>query len=261
MKKEESRVIKQAQDAMNNGVAFGSRGEFENAIGALDKALSICVGHRGSSRTIQMFMGQIYGNKGAALGDLDKDAEALKCYDMAIGIYGDLLSGERDERILADQAIAIMNKGWALIKLSQEQEGFKLHLEALMIRQEMLAEGHEWISQDVARSLYNVGWGYLKTERYAKALKALNKAVEILNPLVAADQGGCIEDLAYVLGARADTLMYLGKLEKSLQDCNEVCAMLTSLALSQDTPRLDSALKAALKTRRAIKKMLKKTMS
>ena len=123
-----------------------------------------------------------------------------------------------------------------------------------------MADGCEWVRSDVARSLYNLGWAYLKAERFDEALSVLNEAAELLQSMIAEGEEGREEDLAYVLGARADTFTGLGRFQESLENCNEVCALFTRLALSQDNPRFDSALTAALRAREDVVRKLGEAM-
>ena len=79
------------------------------------------------------------GNKGAALGDLDRHAEAVECYDAAIEIYRQLAERDRSAGLVRDYAVSAMNKGWALINLGREEEGFRCHEKALELRRQLAA--------------------------------------------------------------------------------------------------------------------------
>ena len=128
------------------------------------------------------------------------------------------------------------------------------------MRRQLVADGCDWVRSDVARSLYNLGWAYLKAERYGEALPVLTEAAELLQSLIVEGEVGREEDLAYVLGARADTFTGLGRFHESLENCNEVCALFTRLALSQDNPIYDKALTTALKERERVKQKLEETI-
>ena len=258
MNTNEDETIELAERSIKNGVRQGTRGRYADAIKTFDQAVVACLKFKGDSDAVRLLAARALGNKGAALGDFDRNSEAVKCYDAAILIYEQLAEQNSSAGLMADQAVSVMNKGWALIKLGREEEGFCCHHQALKMRRQMAADGCEWIMSDLARSLYNVGWSYLKTERFAKALPALDEAAGILRSLIAAGENGHEEDLAYVLGARADTLMYLGRLQESRDNCDEVCALFTRLALNQDNPRFHSALTAALKARKDIARKLQK---
>jgi tetratricopeptide (TPR) repeat protein len=188
MNTNEDETIELAERSIKNGVRQGTHGRYADAIKTFDQAAVACLKF-----------------KGAALGDFDRNSEAVKCYDAAILIYEQLAEQNSSAGLMADQAVSVMNKGWALIKLGREEEGFRCHHQALKMRRQLAADGCEWIMSDLARSLYNVGWGYLKMERFAKALPALDEASGILRSLIAAGENGHEEDLAYVLGARADS--------------------------------------------------------
>jgi tetratricopeptide (TPR) repeat protein len=257
----EAETIEMTERSIHDGIRQGTHGLCQDAIKTFDRALATCQTFKGDSSTVRLLVARALGNKGAALGDFERNSEAVKCYDAAILIYKQLAEQSGGPDLVADQAVSVMNKGWALIKLGREEEGFRCHHQALKMRRQLLADGCESVLPDIARSLYNVGWGYLKTERFAKALAALDEAADILQKLIAAGGQGHEEDLAYVLGARADTLMYLGRLQESRDNCDEVCALFTRLALSQDNPRFDRALTTALEARENVVRKLKKGKS
>lgn len=253
----EAETIISAESFIDDGCKQASLGLFEDAAKTYDKAIEACKSFRGDSSVVKKLAAQALGNKGAAIGDFGRNLEAVECYDAAIFIYQQLAKHNNNSTLMANQAISIMNKGWALINLGRDQEGFHCHHEALKIRRQLVSEGCEWVKSDVARSLYNVGRGYLKTERFAKALVALDEAVEILQSLMAAGDEGREEELAYVLGTRADTLMYLGRYQESLENCDEVCSLFTRLALSQNNPRFEKDLATALDAREGIRQKAK----
>jgi tetratricopeptide (TPR) repeat protein len=226
-----------------------------------DQALAACLAFDGFSYRVRALTAWALGNKGAALGDSDRYPEALACYDAAILIYEQLAEQIPCAGLMADHAASVMNKGWALIKLGREEEGFRWHDHALKMRRQLAADGCEWVKSDLARSLYNIGWGYLETERFTKALPAFEEAAGILRSLIAAGENGHEEDLACALAARAVTLMYLGRLREALENYDEVCVLFARLALSQDNPRLDSALAKALESRKSIERTLQQEKS
>ena len=258
MKPSEAETIELALSSIHDGITLGSRGLCNDAIEALDKAVATCQNFKGHSDAVRRLMAGALGNKGAALGDLDRHAEAVECYDAAIEIYRQLAERDRSAGLVRDYAVSAMNKGWALINLGSEEEGFRCHEEALELRRQLAASGYDEAVPDVARSLYNVGEGYFKAERFAKALAAFDAAVDILRALIAAGQKQHEEDLVYVLAARADTLQMLGRLREALCASDEAIPMFLKLAQSTENPKLASALDIALNGRKTILRKLKR---
>ena len=130
-KPSEAETIELAESSIHDGITLGSRGLCNDAIEALDKAVAVCQNFKGHSDAVTMLMAAALGNKGAALGDLDRLAEAVECYDAAIEIYRQLVKRDRSAGLVGDYAVSTMNKGWALINLGREEEGFRCHEEAL----------------------------------------------------------------------------------------------------------------------------------
>jgi len=260
MNANEAEIIRLADRAIVRGITKGQRGLYQNAIEIFDQAIGACRSFKGDSFAVRRLMARALANKGAALGDFGRDAEAVDSYTAAIAIYRQLANQKGSPNLTADESVTVMNTGWALIKLGRPDEGFPYLQQALEMRRQLVADGCEWVRSDVARSLYNIGWAYLKAERYGESLPVLNEAAELLQSLIAEGEEGREEDLAYVLGARADTFTGLGRFQESLENCNEVCALFTRLALSEDNPRFDSALTAALKAREHVVSKLGETI-
>ena len=253
----EQRAIESAQSCIADGITLGTRGLCGDAIEAFEKAVAACHNFRGDSDAVQFLTAQALGNKGAALGDLDRHAEAVECYAAAIAIYQQLAEQDPAVGVLSSYAVSVMNKGWALINLGRDDEGFRCHEEALELRRQLVAGGHEEVLPDVARSLYNVGEGYFSAERFGKALPAFDEAADILRALVAAGQAEHEEDLTYVLAARADTLQMLGRLQEARDISDEAIALLMRLSSTTENPKLASAIATALDGRKTILRKLK----
>ena len=100
-----------------------------DAIEAFEKALAVCKSFKGNSDTVASYQAQALGNKGAVLGDLDLHAEAVLCYDTPIALYPNTARWTTcaSTSVIASNAVAVVNKGWTLINLGREQEGFRCH--------------------------------------------------------------------------------------------------------------------------------------
>jgi tetratricopeptide (TPR) repeat protein len=253
----ESEITEMMQSFIQDGITLGSRGLCNDAIEAFDKAVLACQTFKGHSEAVRMLAAYALGNKGAALGDLDRHAEAVASYDAAVAIYQKLYRRFGDAALVADYAVSVMNKGWSLIHLGREDEGFCCHEEALELRRQLAAGGHEEALPVVVRSLYNVGEGYFQAERFNRAVPAFDEAADILRALIAAGQNEQEEDLAYVLAARADTLQMVGRLKEARDTSDEAIALFVRLARTKDNPKLASALNSALNGRKIILRKLK----
>ncbi|MEI8288242.1 MAG: tetratricopeptide repeat protein [Verrucomicrobiota bacterium] len=238
-------TIELAESALNDGLTLGRRGLCEDALEALDRAIAACHAFKGESYDVRMLTAQALGNKGAALGDMERYKQALKCYDAAISIY-------LQEEICWSpthagcHAATVMNKGWSLLQLGREDEGFCCHEQSLKMRRLLAESGYAEAVPEVARSLYNIGEGYFNAERYAQALPAFAEAVDILRGLKAAGHDDTENLLPYVLAAQADTLQMLGDLEEAQDISNQAIALFVQLSGSTENPKLASALAAAL---------------
>jgi len=253
---DENSVIESAQFCIADGITLGSRGLLADAIEAFDKALSACHGAKRKSAAVHFFTAQALANKGAALDDLDRYAEAVQCYDAAIAIYVRMAERDPHVDVLNSYAVSVMNKGWALIHLGREEEGFRCYEEALQLRRQLAADGNHTALSDVARSLYNIGEGYYRAERFAKALPAFDEAEEILRPMLTAGQAEPEEALAYVLAAKADTLQMLGRLQEARDVSDEALALLKRLSRATENPKLASAIATTLDGRKTILRKL-----
>ena len=238
-------TIELVESALNDGLTLGRRGLCEDALEALDQAIAACQAFKGDSYEVRMLTAQALGNKGASLGDMDRHKQALKCYDAAISIY---LQEENcwDAMHAGCHAATVMNKGWSLLQLGREAEGFRCHEQSLKMRRMLAESGYAKAVPEVARSLYNIGEGYFKAERFAQALPAFVEAVDILRELQAAGHADTEDLLPYVLAAQADTLQMLGDLEEAQDISNEAIALFVQLSDSTENPKLASALASAL---------------
>jgi hypothetical protein len=250
-------TIESAQSSITDGITLGSRGLLKDAVEAFDGALSLLHNLKTNRATVQLLTAQALGNKGAALGDMDRHGEAIGCYDAAIAIYRRLAKPGADADLVGSYAVSVMNKGWALINEGREEEGFRCHEEALRLRRQLAADGHDEVLPDIARSLYNIGEGYFRAERFAKALPAFDEAESILRGLVKANDPDSEEALAYLLAARADTLQMLGRLREALDVNTEAIAMLKRLSSETENPKLASAISTTLDGRNTILRKLK----
>lgn len=258
MKLSERETITTVESCIADGITLGRRGLSDDAIETLDEAVAACQAFQGESFAVRTLAAKALSNKGAALGDLERHAEAVKCYDAAISIYRRLAEQDDSAGTIENYAVSVMNKGWSLIHLEREDEGFRCHEESLELRRQLVADGHEGAQPDVARSLYNVGEGYFQTERFAKALPAFDEATELLRGLIRNGLKSHEEDLAYVLAARADTLQKLGRLTEARDVSDEAIVLFVSLARTMENPKLASALATALDGRKIILRKLKK---
>ena len=241
----DAKTIELIESALNDGLTLGKRGLCEDALEALDRAIAACHAFKGDSYDVRMLTAQALGNKGAALGDLERHKQALKCYDAAISIY---LQEENDwsPTHAGCHAATVMNKGWSLLHMGREEEGFRCHEQSLEIRRVLAESGYAEAVPEVARSLYNIGEGYFKAERYGQALPAFAEAVEILRQLQAEGLDDTEDLLPYILAAQADTLQMLGHLEEAQAISNEAISLFVQLSGSTENPKLASALASAL---------------
>lgn len=238
-------TIELVESALSDGLTLGRRGLSEDALDALERAIAACHAFKGDSYEVRMLTAQALGNKGAALGDMERHKQALKCYDAAISIY--LQEKECwDATHAGCHAATVMNKGWSLLQLGREAEGFRCHEQSLKMRRMLAESGYAEAVPEVARSLYNIGEGCFKAEHYAQALPAFAESVEILRGLQADGHDDTEDLLPYVLAAQADTLQMLGDLEEAQDISNEAIALFVQLSGSTENPKLACALATAL---------------
>jgi len=91
-------TIELAERSIYNGIRQGTRGLYEDAINTFDRAVVACQTFNGDSYAMRLLAARALGNKGAALGDFERNSEAMACYDAAIAIYRQLAgqSGSSD---------------------------------------------------------------------------------------------------------------------------------------------------------------------
>lgn len=137
MKSGEAETIELAESCISDGIRLGSRGLCDDAIEALDQAVLACQASDVDSDSVRRLTAQAVANKGAALGDLDRHAEAVECYNAAITIYQKLCRrfAGQDERagLLSDYAFTIM--AWEsqcvrICRVVQNQARFEPELRA-----------------------------------------------------------------------------------------------------------------------------------
>jgi tetratricopeptide (TPR) repeat protein len=99
MNTNEAETIELAERSIYNGIRQGTRGLYEDAINTFDRAVVACQTFN-DSYAVRLLAAWALGNKGAALGDFQRNSEAVACYDAAIAIYRQLAgqSGSSDLR-------------------------------------------------------------------------------------------------------------------------------------------------------------------
>ena len=255
----ETETIELAENFLRDGLTLGTRGLCDDALDSLDQAIVACETFKGDSFAVRTLAAQALSNKGAALGDLDRHKEAVKCYDAAIAIYRELSDQSDHEGLIANYAVAVMNMGWSFLNLGRQAAGFQCLEESLALRRRLVANGNQTAVSDVARSLYNIGEGYFRAKQFAKAVPAFDEASNILWKLIAAGHREHEEDFAYVLAAQADTFQKLDRLEEAQTASTEAITLFVKLAGGKRNPKLASALAAALDGREIISQKLNKT--
>ena len=107
MNTNEDETIELAQRSIKNGIRQGTRGRYADAIKIFDRAVAACLTFKGDSDAVRLLAARALGNKGAALGDFNRNSEAVKCYDAAILIYEQLAEQNSSARPMADQAVSV----------------------------------------------------------------------------------------------------------------------------------------------------------
>ena len=160
-----------AAEAYNNrGVAYGVKGDHDQAIQDYDKAIALNPDDA-----------EAYYNRGVTYGEKDEHARAIQDYDKAIALN-------------PDHAKAYCNRGVAYKKKGELARAIQDYDKAIALK------------PDAAEAYQNRGMAYVQQNEFALAIQDFNKAIA-LRP-----------DLAEVYCLRGVTWLFLKKWDKARSD-------------------------------------------
>ncbi len=234
---------------------LGKRASLEESLECFDRALTLCREHGDSSDDFEFLTATVHANRGAALGDMDRYAEAIESYDAAIRIYERLMETNKLPFAVRDWSVAVMNKGWALLNTGREAEGLECHELALGVLRKWNDE-NGWLDPEIARALYNVGEGYMRTKRMLQAMPQYEQQLEILRHLIARGRTEFEEDAAYAISSQADIMAQLGRNKDALRFCDEALAAFAQVARATENPKLAAAASTTAELRERVRRKL-----
>ncbi len=176
-------------------------------------------------------------NRGNALSNLGRLAEAVTAYDEAVAILRRLVDSGRGE-LANDLAGALMNRGNALSDLGKLAEAVTAYDEAVAILRRLVDSGRVELANDLAKALMNRGVSLRNLGKLAEAVTAYDEAVAILRRLVDSGRVELANDLAKALMNRGVSLRNLGKLAEAVTAYDEAVAILRRLV---DSGRVELA--------------------
>ena len=124
-------VERHAVSLIDKGHELQRLGCDKEALASFDKAVTICRAISDKSDPVSLVLAQALDNKGRALMDLKRLAEAIPCFDEAIQVHKEIVRGDGTEQDVRETAISVMNKGLALMRLGRNEEALACFEEAL----------------------------------------------------------------------------------------------------------------------------------
>jgi tetratricopeptide (TPR) repeat protein len=138
-------------------------------------------------------------NKGVALDNLGRLAEALVSYDGAVAVYRQLVEDKGRADLANELASVLMNRGVTLKSMGRLAEALVCYDEAIAVRRRLVeGEGRAELANGLADALINEGIALRRLGRSAEALGCYDEAIALYRRLV--EEEGRAE-LADALGA------------------------------------------------------------
>lgn len=212
-------VERQAVSLIDKGRLFEGLGKSKEALASFDKAVTICRPVTEKSDAVALVLAQALDNKGNALIDLERPAEAMPCYDEAIQVHEGFVRGDGTWQDAREIAITVMNKGRALMHLGRSEE-------ALHCMDRAVKSFHECRSvEDYARALMNCGEAFFRGGNFEEALSYYEQSIGLWEKAAELGPENPIPDHAYALFCKGDALHHLQCNQKALDFCDRSIAM------------------------------------
>lgn len=178
------------------GFLYGKKGEYQNALKSLDKAIIALIDQEKEKTPLAA---DAWYYRGVALRKLGRDDEAFRSFN-----YGNSsdAGGEQDAAFWIKRGEQLGNKGW--------------HYAALLALTK--ATNNSSISNKDAKAWYNFGLAYYSLERYEDAVSAFNKTIKIIQENETTADNILLEK-AWV--NKAATLSYLNRGDEALEAIQE----------------------------------------
>ncbi|MFH0180899.1 tetratricopeptide repeat protein [Streptomyces cacaoi] len=169
-------------------------------------------------------------NRGLALLDMGRRAEALTAAEQSVEIYR-RLAHEDPEAYEPELANAMSGFGIQLSKMGRLQEALAAAEESLEIRQKLARSNPAAFEPDLAQALSNLGADLSAVGRHGEALDAEQRAVEIYRRLARQDPAAYEADLATSLSNFGNRLANVGRRQEALAAGEQALEIQRRLAL------------------------------
>jgi tetratricopeptide (TPR) repeat protein len=246
-------VERHAVSLIDKGHELQRLGCDKEALASFDKAVTICRAISDKSDPVSLVLAQALDNKGRALMDLKRLAEAIPCFDEAIQVHKEIVRGDGTEQDVRETAISVMNKGLALMRLGRNEEALACFEEALDAFRTCQS------GEDIARALANCGDLYTREDRLDEALAAFDESLAMWEAATAYEPDASKGDYAYTLFSKADVLLRLERYDEALDTSGRSIALQRAIVNHVNGPKERKDLAEALNLRGDILNKLGRT--
>jgi tetratricopeptide (TPR) repeat protein len=236
-------VEKQAVSLIDKGDVLQECGDHKAALASFDKAISICRPLSKTSDPAARLLSQALDNRGNALLELGRVAEALPVFDEAIQIHEGIIRGEGSESDVGEIAVSVMNKGRALMLLDRYDEANECFESAAP----KLANCGT--CEDCGRLRLNLGALRFRQQRFDESATQYYAALNMWLYLEAEDRIDTRPDRAYTQFCIADALLHAGRYDEALAAVEQSVDLCRVIMSEQKRQKYREGLADALKLR------------
>jgi CHAT domain-containing protein len=202
---------------INQGVACDHLHRHADAAVAYDRAIAIL--HRlveGGRLELRGSLTRALMNRGNALAEQGKPAEAVGAYDHAVVLLLRLVVEDEQAEWSNDLARALVNKSNALRQQGKRAEAVReCDLAIILLRRLVEEEGRLDLRNDLAGTFLNKGVALAEQGQLAEAVQEYDRAIAIRRTLVEEGHAELCHDLAKVLLNKGHALRQQGQLTEA----------------------------------------------
>jgi serine/threonine protein kinase len=171
---------------LNKSIALKNLGSFEPALDSNLRAIELLEKEiSGPGGIFESQLAQVYFNRGAILGMMNRPQDALDIYDKAYVILERLITDEGRTELTHIIAQIHLNKAVALLTLEQFEASMECCRRALIIYRRLIDEEKRTEFGEFVAAIHgNLGSALFQLGRHEEAVEHLEKATAMLEPLV-----------------------------------------------------------------------------
>jgi tetratricopeptide (TPR) repeat protein len=214
-------------------IALHHQRQFERGLVALHVALTICEEQvlRQGQPELRPTLTSVYANRGLALINLGRLAEAVRAYDACLVLYRQLIQQEGRRELRSGLALGYMHRGSALVQLGHLAEAVQAYDACVALLEALVYQGgqHE-LRPGLADVYMNRGVALDGLDRLGEAIQAYDACVALYEQMVYQEgRHGLCSGLATAYMNRGNALARLGWLEESVHTYDACVAVFEPL--------------------------------